>query len=60
MAGISGRYFTNGRAVKSAPQSYDRAAAERLWTISEELTGLRLPNLALPDERRENGGHTDL
>jgi len=60
VAGISGQYFTNGRAVKSAPQSYDRAAAERLWTISEELTGLRLPNLALPDERRENGGHTDL
>jgi NAD(P)-dependent dehydrogenase (short-subunit alcohol dehydrogenase family) len=44
--GISGGYFTNCRAVKSAPQSYDRAAAERLWAISEELTGLRLPSLA--------------
>jgi NAD(P)-dependent dehydrogenase (short-subunit alcohol dehydrogenase family) len=44
--GVSGQYFVNCRAVKSAPQSYDRAAAERLWAVSEELTGLRLPALA--------------
>ena len=50
MAGVSGRYFTDCRAVKSAPQSYDRAAAERLWAISEELTGVRLPALALPGQ----------
>ncbi len=50
VAGVSGQYFTNCRAVKSAPQSYDRAAAERLWTISEELTGVRLPDLALPGQ----------
>jgi len=60
VAGVSGQYFSNCRAVKSAPQSYDRAAAGRLWAISEEITGLHLPNLALPDERRENGNHTDL
>jgi len=50
VAGVSGRYFSDCRAVKSAPQSYDRAAAERLWAISEELTGLRLPALALPGQ----------
>lgn len=50
VAGVSGQYFTNCRAVKSAPQSYDRAAAERLWTISEELTSVRLPDLALPGQ----------
>ena len=48
VAGVSGQYFANCRAVKSAPQSYDRAAAERLWAISEELTDLRLPALAHP------------
>lgn len=50
VAGVSGRYFSDCRAVKSAPQSYDRAAAERLWAVSEELTGLRLPALALPGQ----------
>ena len=45
-AGVSGRYFVDCRPVKSAPQSYDRTAAERLWAVSEELTGLRLPSLA--------------
>jgi len=48
VAGVSGQYFANCRAVKSAPQSYDRAAAERLWAISEELTDLRVPALAHP------------
>ena len=42
VTGISGQYFTNCRPVKSAPQSYDHAAAKRLWAVSEELTGLRL------------------
>jgi hypothetical protein len=46
VAGVSGQYFVDCRAVRSAPQSYDRAAAERLWAVSEELTDLRLPNLA--------------
>ena len=46
VAGVSGRYFVDCRPVKSAPQSYDRTAAERLWAVSEELTGLRLSSLA--------------
>ena len=50
VAGVSGRYFSDCRAVKSAPQSYARAAAERLWAVSEELTGVRLPALAQPSQ----------
>ncbi len=50
VAGVSGRYFSNCRAVNSAPQSYDRAAAQRLWAVSEELTGVRLPALAQPGQ----------
>jgi NAD(P)-dependent dehydrogenase (short-subunit alcohol dehydrogenase family) len=37
--GMTGQYFVKSRPVRSAPQSYDRAAAERLWRFSEELTG---------------------
>lgn len=48
VAGISGRYFTNCQAVQSSPASYDRAAAERLWAISEELTAEPTPHLAIP------------
>ena len=36
----TGAYFTDKRAVSSSPASYDEAAAERLWQISAELTGL--------------------
>jgi len=48
VAGISGRYFTDCQAVQSSPASYDRAAAERLWAVSEELTGEPTPHLAIP------------
>lgn len=48
--GVSGKYFDNCRAVNSSPVSYDREAAERLWQISLELTGLRDP--ALPINRQ--------
>jgi retinol dehydrogenase 12 len=39
VAGITGQYFVKSRPATSAPQSHDRAAAERLWRVSEELTG---------------------
>jgi NAD(P)-dependent dehydrogenase (short-subunit alcohol dehydrogenase family) len=38
--GITGRYFVKKKAVRSSEASYDRAAAERLWQVSVELTGL--------------------
>ncbi len=48
VAGVSGRYFVDCRPVKSSPASYDREAAARLWAISEELTGVALPEVAHP------------
>jgi NAD(P)-dependent dehydrogenase (short-subunit alcohol dehydrogenase family) len=38
--GVSGAYFARKQAVRSSPASYDQAVAQRLWTISAELTGL--------------------
>ena len=38
--GVSGKYFDQEQAVPSSPASYDASAAERLWQVSLELTGL--------------------
>ncbi|MGH2628670.1 MAG: SDR family oxidoreductase [Anaerolineales bacterium] len=38
--GVSGRYFVDKRAVPSSPQSYDEAAARRMWEMSGELAGI--------------------
>lgn len=38
--GVSGKYFVKQKPVPSSPASYDMDAAERLWAISIELTGL--------------------
>jgi NAD(P)-dependent dehydrogenase (short-subunit alcohol dehydrogenase family) len=37
---ITGKYFVKQKAVRSSEASYNRAAAERLWQASAELTGL--------------------
>lgn len=37
--GVTGRYFVKCRPVNSSPRSRDRATADRLWRLSEELTG---------------------
>ena len=37
--GVSGRFFVNSKQKKSAPQSYDRDDALRLWDVSAELVG---------------------
>jgi hypothetical protein len=34
---VSGRYFANCKAKKSAERSYDHAVAAQLWLISSEL-----------------------
>ncbi|HLQ10949.1 MAG TPA: hypothetical protein VK134_05065, partial [Ktedonobacteraceae bacterium] len=36
--GVTGKYFSNCREVRSSKESYDDAAAERLWEVSAELT----------------------
>jgi hypothetical protein len=38
--GISGQYFVKQKPVASSPQSRDQAAAERLWRLSAEMTGV--------------------
>ncbi len=40
MEGVSGKYFENQRPAHSSTISYDEALQERLWKISENLTGL--------------------
>ena len=38
VAGVSGKYFSSKKAIKSSPETYDEAAAQRLWRFSEDLT----------------------
>jgi NAD(P)-dependent dehydrogenase (short-subunit alcohol dehydrogenase family) len=40
VTGVTGRYFVEERAVPSSPESYDEAAAARLWELSEQLCGM--------------------
>ncbi len=40
VAGVSGQYFYKKKAKRSSSNSYDKAAAQRLWQISEQITGL--------------------
>ncbi len=36
--GVSGKYFSSSKEVRSSRASYDEAAGEQLWKISETLT----------------------
>ena len=38
--GITGKYFMKKKAVPSSPITYDEAAAQRLWEISTQMTGM--------------------
>ena len=49
VAGISGQYFIDKKEVRSSPESYDSVAAERLWIVSEELSGLGVSVVRLGD-----------
>jgi NAD(P)-dependent dehydrogenase (short-subunit alcohol dehydrogenase family) len=41
MEGISSKFYIDKKTVKSSPISYDRETAQRLWEISERMTGLK-------------------
>ena len=41
LEGVTGKYYSSGRQVRTSRSSYDKTAAERLWDLSEELTRLR-------------------
>jgi NAD(P)-dependent dehydrogenase (short-subunit alcohol dehydrogenase family) len=38
--GVTSKYFDKSKPVRSSPASYNNQAAERLWLISEAMTGL--------------------
>ncbi len=38
--GVSGKYFVNCMPVESSLESYDKSASEKLWQISQKLTGI--------------------
>jgi NAD(P)-dependent dehydrogenase (short-subunit alcohol dehydrogenase family) len=44
LAGVTGRYYERDMPTRSAPGSYDEAAAARLWALSVRLTGLAAAN----------------
>jgi hypothetical protein len=41
--GVSGRYFDCLREARANPQAYEPDVRRRLWQLSEELTGVRVP-----------------
>lgn len=41
VANVSGRYFIKSKPVKSSAASYDEAAQERLWELSEQMTAVK-------------------
>jgi NAD(P)-dependent dehydrogenase (short-subunit alcohol dehydrogenase family) len=40
VSGVTGKYFTDKKEVRSSNESYDEETARRLWQLSEELTGV--------------------
>lgn len=38
--GITGQYFSRGKAIPSSKRSYNKAEAKRLWHLSEQMTHL--------------------
>lgn len=41
--GVSGQYFDRRKSIRSVAYSYDEAAQERLWEMSEQIAGIRVP-----------------
>jgi len=41
LAGVAGEYFSDCAVARSSPYAADEALADRLWRVSEGLTGLR-------------------
>ena len=41
--GVSGRYFDGLREARANRQAYEPDVRRRLWQLSEELTGVRVP-----------------
>lgn len=46
VANVAGQYFVKSKPARSSKASNDVAAQERLWTLSEQVTGLAAPQSA--------------
>jgi retinol dehydrogenase-14 len=40
--GVSGKYFSDRKEIEAKEVAHDPAARRTLWTISEDLTGLKV------------------
>lgn len=43
VAGVTGKYFSDCEPQDSSPATYDLSQAQRLWDLSEEMTGFNYP-----------------
>jgi NAD(P)-dependent dehydrogenase (short-subunit alcohol dehydrogenase family) len=43
LTGVTGQFFSSSKPKKSSEQSYDEAAAARLWQLSADMVGLPAP-----------------
>jgi hypothetical protein len=43
VAGVSGKYFDSKKEKRSSGASYDVAAQQRLWTLSEQMVTAPIP-----------------
>jgi Dehydrogenases with different specificities (related to short-chain alcohol dehydrogenases) len=41
LEGISGKYYSNKKEIKSQPASYDAGIQKKLWEISEQMTNVK-------------------
>jgi retinol dehydrogenase-12 len=39
VAGVNGKYFAKSEIAKNSAEAHDKVVRERLWRLSEELTG---------------------
>ncbi len=39
----TGKYYSNKKATQTSGESYNKATAQKLWEISENLTGIKFP-----------------
>ncbi len=43
VSGVTGKYFSNCKETHSSSASYDVAAQQRLWELSEQMVGAKVP-----------------
>ncbi len=50
--GVTGKYFVKEKEAQTSPASHDRAAARRLWQLSEAMTGLSVSEKMMNGENQ--------